>query len=178
MGFCRIFVRICLCIDYVFCVVNWFMYEIVIVCLAALEWSLENRTPSEGTRRLPRVGSFRVGAWQFYWYQSVDFKWFLVTLSPVDIGNLSVLKISHWIFLEYWTFISFCSMDPPPPSRRGWGRPRGGRVDDEAASAPHNPPPPPPPEPQGQPGFQVPPMPQPGFFPPMTPEAYQAYMNF
>ena len=35
-----------------------------------------------------------------------------------------------------------------------------------------------PPEPHGQPGFQVPPMPQPGFFPPMTPEAYQASMNF
>ena len=68
-------------------------------------------------------------------------------------------------------------MDPPPPSRRGRGRPRRGRVDEKATSAPHNPPPPPP-EPQGQSGFQVPHMPQPRFFPPMTPEAYQAYMNF
>ena len=71
--------------------------------------------------------------------------------------------------------ISFCRMDSPPP-RRGRGRPRRGRVDEEAASAPHNPPPPP--EFQGSPGFQVSLMPQPGFFPPMTPEAYQAYMNF
>ena len=67
-------------------------------------------------------------------------------------------------------------MDSPPP-RRERGRPRRGQVNEEAASAPHNPPPPPP-EPQGPPGFQVPPVPQPGFFPPMTPEAYQAYMNF
>ena len=64
-----------------------------------------------------------------------------------------------------------------PPRRRGRGRRRRGRVDEEAASAPHNPPPPPP-KPQGPPGFQVPLMPQPGFFPPMTPEAYQTYMNF
>ena len=68
-------------------------------------------------------------------------------------------------------------MDPPPPSRRGRGRPRRGQVDEEAASAPHNSPPLPP-EPQGQPGFQVLPMPQSGSFPPMTPEAYQAYMDF
>ena len=69
-------------------------------------------------------------------------------------------------------------MDPPPPPRgQGRGRPRRGQVDDEAALAPHNPPPPPP-ELQGQLDFQVPPMPQPGFFPSMTPEAYQAYMNF
>ena len=67
-------------------------------------------------------------------------------------------------------------MDSPPP-RRGRGRPRRGQVDEETASAPHNPPPPPP-KPQSPPGFQVPPMPQPGFFPPMTSEAYQAYMNF
>ena len=67
-------------------------------------------------------------------------------------------------------------MDSPPP-RRGRGRPRRGQVDEEAASAPHNPPPPSP-EPQGPPGFQVPPMPQPRFFPPMTPEAYQTYLNF
>ena len=33
-------------------------------------------------------------------------------------------------------------------------------------------------EPQEQPGFQVPPMPQLGFFPPMTLKAFQAYMNF
>ena len=66
-------------------------------------------------------------------------------------------------------------MELPPP-RRGRDRPRRCQVDEEAASAPHNPPPPP--EPQGQSGFQVPPMSQPGFFPPMTLEAYQAYMNF
>ena len=69
--------------------------------------------------------------------------------------------------------ISFCRMELPP-SRRGRGRPRRGQVDEEAISAPNNPPP----EPQGQSGFQVPPMPQPGFFPPMTLEAYQTYMNF
>ena len=62
-------------------------------------------------------------------------------------------------------------MDSPPP-RRGRGRPQRVQVNEEVASAPHNPPPPPPPEPQGPSGFQVPPMPQPGFFPPMTPEAY------
>ena len=70
---------------------------------------------------------------------------------------------------------SFCRMDSPPP-RRGRGRPRRGQVNEEAASAPHNPPPPP--KPQGPPGFQVPPVPQSGFFPPMTLEVYQAYMNF
>ena len=66
-------------------------------------------------------------------------------------------------------------MDPPPP-RRGQDRPRIGQVDEEAASAPHNPPPPP--ELQRQPSFQVSPMPQSRFFPPMTSEVYQAYMNF
>ena len=64
-------------------------------------------------------------------------------------------------------------MDPPP--RRG-GHPRRIRVDEEATSVPHNPPPQP--KLQEQLGFQIPPMPQPGFFPPMTPKAYQAYMNF
>ena len=60
-------------------------------------------------------------------------------------------------------------MDPPPRRRRS-------QVDEEAASTPHNPPPPP--EPQGQSRFQVSPMPQPRFFPPITLKAYQAYMNF
>ena len=68
-------------------------------------------------------------------------------------------------------------MDPPPPSRRGRGRPRRGQIDEKAASTPHNPPPPPP-EPQGQANFQVPPMPKPRLFSPMTLKAYQAYMNF
>ena len=72
-------------------------------------------------------------------------------------------------------FTSFCSMDPP--RRRGRDRPRRDQVDEEAASAPHNPPLSPP-KPQRQPSFQVPPMPQPRLFSPMTPEAYQAYMNF
>ena len=72
-------------------------------------------------------------------------------------------------------FIFFFRMDPSPP-RRGRSQPRWDQVDEEAASASQNPPPPP--EPQGQSGFQVPPMPQPGFFPPMTLEVYQAYMNF
>ena len=56
------------------------------------------------------------------------------------------------------------------------GSPHRNPIDKEATSTPHNP------QPQSksqeQPGFQVPPMPQPGFFPPMTLEAYQAYMNF
>ena len=64
-------------------------------------------------------------------------------------------------------------MDRPPPRR---ARPRRGQVDEEAASTSHNPPPPL--EPQGQPSFQVSPIPQSGFFSPMTPEAYQAYINF
>ena len=67
-------------------------------------------------------------------------------------------------------------MDPPPPSRRGWGRPRRNPNVEETASTPHNPQPQP--KPQEQLGFQVPPMPPPGFFPPTTPEAYQAYANF
>ena len=62
-------------------------------------------------------------------------------------------------------FTFFCRMDPPPP-QGGRGRPRRGQVDEEAASVPQNPCPPP--EPHGQPGFQVPLMPQRGFFPPMT----------
>ena len=56
------------------------------------------------------------------------------------------------------------------------GCPRRTQVDEKAALAPHIPPPQP--KPQEQPGFQVPPMPQSGFFSPMTLKAYQAYMNF
>ena len=67
-------------------------------------------------------------------------------------------------------------MDPPPPSRRGRGRPRRNPIDEEAASTPHNPQPQS--KPQEQLEFQVPSMPQPGFFPPMTREACQTYMNF
>ena len=62
-------------------------------------------------------------------------------------------------------------MDPPP--RRECDHPRRDQVDEEIASASHVPLPQL--EPQEQPGFQATPMPQPGFFPPMTPKAY---MNF
>ena len=65
-------------------------------------------------------------------------------------------------------------MDPPP--RRGQGRPRRNQIDEKAASAPYNPQEQS--KPQKQPRFQVLPMPQPRFFPPMTPEAYQIHMNF
>ena len=72
-------------------------------------------------------------------------------------------------------------MDIPPP--RGRGRPRRVPMDEEATSAPQVP------HSQEEPqallgfeqvlqGFPVPPIPQPSFFPPMTPEAYQAYANF
>ena len=67
-------------------------------------------------------------------------------------------------------------MDPPPPSRRGRGRPRRNLMVEETVSIPHNLQPQP--KPQEQPGFQVPSMLQSGFFPPMTSEAYQAFMNF
>ena len=33
-------------------------------------------------------------------------------------------------------------------------------------------------EPQAPQGFSIPPMPQPRFFPPMIPEAYQVYVKF
>ena len=49
-------------------------------------------------------------------------------------------------------------------------------MDEEAVSAPHTPPPQT--EPQVQSEFQVPPVPQPEFFSPMTLEAYQTYINF
>ena len=64
----------------------------------------------------------------------------------------------------------------PPPSRQERGRPHRNLIKEEAASTPHNPQPQP--KPQEQPRYQVPPMPQQGFFPPMTLKAYQAYMNF
>ena len=66
-------------------------------------------------------------------------------------------------------------MDPPPP-RRGRGHPCRYQIDEEASSTLHNPRSQL--KTQKQLGFQVPPMPQPRFFPPMTPEAYQTYMNF
>ena len=62
-----------------------------------------------------------------------------------------------------------------PSSRQGRGRPYRTWIDEKAASTPHNP------QSHGtqeQLEFQVPPMSHPGFFPPMTFEAYQAYMNF
>ena len=49
-------------------------------------------------------------------------------------------------------------------------------MDEEVASAPHVPLPQG--EPQAPPEFQVLPIPQPGFFPPMTSEAFQTYTNF
>ena len=73
------------------------------------------------------------------------------------------------------------------PPRRGRGRPRRKSVeglDEEATSTPqisqsqNEPQVPPEFEPQALQRFPAPPMPQPGFFPPMTPEAYQAYANF
>ena len=59
------------------------------------------------------------------------------------------------------------------PPRRGRSKPRRVLVDEEAASAP-----PLQGELQAPQEFQVPPMPQLGFFPPMTLEAFQAYTNF
>ena len=64
-------------------------------------------------------------------------------------------------------------MDIPP--QRGRDQPRRALMDEEAALAPHIPPPQA--KPQVQAKFQVPQMPQLKFFPPMTPKAYQAYMN-
>ena len=61
------------------------------------------------------------------------------------------------------------------PPRRGHDRPRRVPVDEEAASFPQGSPP------QGDPQFpskfSISPMPQPGFFPIMTPKAFQAYTN-
>ena len=65
-------------------------------------------------------------------------------------------------------------MNIPPWRRRG--RPRTTPVDNEAISTPRAPTPQV--EPQVQPEFQVPPMPQPGFFPLMTLKVFQAYINF
>ena len=95
--------------------------------------------PTQGRAAVATCRPLRVGAWQFYWYQSI---WFLNNFkffwSPVDIGNPNLLKISglNWIFV-YWTFTPFCRMDSPPP-RRGRDRPRRGQVDEEVASTPYN----------------------------------------
>ena len=73
------------------------------------------------------------------------------------------------------------------PPRRGRGHPGQASVeglDEEVTSTPqisqsqNEPQIPPGFEPQAPQGFPTPPMPQPGFFPPMTSEAYQAYANF
>ena len=67
-------------------------------------------------------------------------------------------------------------MDIPP--RRGRGQPRRVPVDKEATFASHIPDSQEKPqafprfEPQAPQGFSVPPMPQPGFFSPIIPEAY------
>ena len=47
---------------------------------------------------------------------------------------------------------------------------------EEAASAPHAPLPQG--DPQTPPKFSIPPMPQAGFFPSMSPEAFQAFTNY
>ena len=62
------------------------------------------------------------------------------------------------------------------PPRRGHDRPCRAPVDEEAASTPHSPPPQA--KLQVQYEFQVSLMPQLEFFSPITPKAYQAYMNF
>ena len=76
-------------------------------------------------------------------------------------------------------------MNIPPHRERG--RPRRvsvEEIDEEATSTPqvsqsqNEPQVPPGFEPQTSQEFPAPLMPQPGFFPPMTPEAYQAYANF
>ena len=70
------------------------------------------------------------------------------------------------------------------PLRRGRGRPRRVPVDEEATSthqvpqSQNEPQVPPGFEPQASQGFPTPSMPQPRFFPPMTPETYQTYANF
>ena len=73
------------------------------------------------------------------------------------------------------------------PSRKGRGRPRWTSVeglDEEATSTPqisqsqNESQVLPGFEPQAPQGFPAPPMAQPGFFPPMTSEAYQTYVNF
>ena len=65
-------------------------------------------------------------------------------------------------------------MDIPP--QQGHDRSRRTLVDEKAISTPHAPLSQT--EPQVQPEFQALPMPQPGLYPPMTPKAYQAFMNF
>ena len=59
--------------------------------------------------------------------------------------------------------------------RRGLDKPRRVLVDEKATSTLYAPPQG---EPQASLKFQVPHMPQPGFFPPMTLEAFHAYTNF
>ena len=61
------------------------------------------------------------------------------------------------------------------PPRKGCDRPYKALTDEKAALAPHSHAPQ---EEPVQPEFQVSPMPQPNFFPPITPKAFQPYMNF
>ena len=96
----------------------------------------------------------------------------------MDIGSVSISIVYKFIVKYFDQLRLSVEMDPPPPSRRRRGRPRRNSMVEETASTPHNPQPQPQSKSQEQPRFQVPPMPQPGFFPPMTPEAYQAFMNF
>ena len=93
----------------------------------------------------------------------------------MDIGSVSISIVYNFIVKYFDQLLLSVEMDPPP-SRRGRGRPRRNPNVEETASISHNPQPQP--KPQEQPEFQVPSMAQPGFFPPMTPKAYQAYINF
>ena len=61
------------------------------------------------------------------------------------------------------------------PPQKGYNRPRMVLMDEEATSASHAPFPQG--DPQFPPKFSIPPMPQAGFFPPMTSEAFQAFTN-
>ena len=122
-------------------------------------------------QQLSRV-DLRIETWQFYWYQNRRFFKPSFRFSE-SIGYKLYFCSVHLVYMKLNCYF-FCTMDIPP----WWGhnRPRRALMDEKAVSAPHTLPPQV--EPQVQPEFQVASMSQPGYFPSMTPKAYQAYMNF
>ena len=90
--------------------------------------------------------------------------------------NIGCISISVYLICETEYLSLFVDKMNIPP-RRGRNRPRRALpVDEEATSTPYTPPPQE--KSQVQPEFQVLPIPQPSFFPPMILETFQAYMNF
>ena len=68
--------------------------------------------PIQGPAAVATCRPLRVGAWQFYWYQSINFlNDFGLFYSPVDIGKFILLKSSYVYFYSWMLQNSFLSQE-------------------------------------------------------------------